>query len=294
MIRTLHLATLFSATFLLLALSAPTAFAGSATDPPCAEPGVMPFATKPTPWFRGGQIEVISADGFGPLWWEELEIASGEVIATGDFDTNPSANPIFGKQLVQRFRWSGATLCYHEGLLTTPTGPGPLPDLSLSPVSAGSYEYPLPAGVVLDRDSSSCDQTALISGRVVVKRGRKVVGRRSFDDLCDMIDSWGKEMKLGKGLSMAPTGYSDGVLLDVALDGPATEVLQVDITGERRYKLSRKYRVRRIDRPDRKIWTGTDEYWNYCVNEGKTVYAENGDYYCIKPGFDQIKVSRAR
>jgi hypothetical protein len=27
-----------------------------------------------------------------------------------------------------------------------------------------------------------------------------------------------------------------------------------------------------------------DEYWNYCVNEGKKVWMHNGNPYCIRPG----------
>lgn len=41
--------------------------------------------------------------------------------------------------------------------------------------------------------------------------------------------------------------------------------------------------VRTTYRPGRKVWTQTDEYWNYCVNEARPVYAQNGNFYCFRP-----------
>jgi hypothetical protein len=34
----------------------------------------------------------------------------------------------------------------------------------------------------------------------------------------------------------------------------------------------------------RRVWEGTDEFWNYCVNEGKRTWSSGGRLYCIRPG----------
>ena len=36
--------------------------------------------------------------------------------------------------------------------------------------------------------------------------------------------------------------------------------------------------------PDRKVWEGTDAFWNYCINGLKTTYSQGGRLYCIDPG----------
>ncbi|WP_028061173.1 hypothetical protein [Candidatus Solirubrobacter pratensis] len=37
-----------------------------------------------------------------------------------------------------------------------------------------------------------------------------------------------------------------------------------------------------------------DDYWNYCVNEGKKVWMHNGNAYCIRPGFTYRSVRLRR
>ena len=36
--------------------------------------------------------------------------------------------------------------------------------------------------------------------------------------------------------------------------------------------------------PDRKVWEGTDEFWNYCINGLRRTYSQGGRLYCIDPG----------
>lgn len=36
--------------------------------------------------------------------------------------------------------------------------------------------------------------------------------------------------------------------------------------------------------PRRKVWEGTDEYFNYCIKKGKELFSEGGLLYCWKPG----------
>jgi hypothetical protein len=31
------------------------------------------------------------------------------------------------------------------------------------------------------------------------------------------------------------------------------------------------------------VWEGTDEFWNYCINESQTTYSEGGRLYCDNP-----------
>lgn len=42
--------------------------------------------------------------------------------------------------------------------------------------------------------------------------------------------------------------------------------------------------IQREDTPSRRIWEGTDAFWNYCVNGGHKTYSSGGWLYCVKPG----------
>lgn len=37
-----------------------------------------------------------------------------------------------------------------------------------------------------------------------------------------------------------------------------------------------------------------DDYWNYCVNGGETVWMDNGNPYCVEPGYTTRKVTKLK
>ena len=47
----------------------------------------------------------------------------------------------------------------------------------------------------------------------------------------------------------------------------------------RRWAAVGAYRI-----PSRRVWEGSDRFWNYCIRENKDVFSSGGRLYCIEPG----------
>jgi hypothetical protein len=47
---------------------------------------------------------------------------------------------------------------------------------------------------------------------------------------------------------------------------------------------SGRFSILRIHSRSRRFWRGSDEFFNYCINERRRIWREDGRYYCVFPG----------
>jgi hypothetical protein len=77
---------------------------------------------------------------------------------------------------------------------------------------------------------------------------------------------------------------------------PGIPLIRLNFHAEQGKKTLLKFRIRArwLDRPSRRIYAGTDAYWNYCVNKGRPVRVENGYFFCWTPDRSRYKIKVTR
>jgi hypothetical protein len=61
--------------------------------------------------------------------------------------------------------------------------------------------------------------------------------------------------------------------------------IRVTVRSGGKRLLSRNFEAVWDRTPSERVYQGTDEFWNYCINEGGQAYSHRGRLYCVRPGF---------
>jgi hypothetical protein len=315
-------ATLILLCALLLWPSVALANTGSAGLALCAYNSAPPPFDTPSfvPWGRTVEVPYVGVDTeFTNFWeiWQNgglLFTGNGVVYVGGDSSfletpdkgTSSSSYDVKWQLFTDGEHYDFSTYpsvlipgCYREGVITIPTGLGKRPRLSVR-LNSDSNALRLESSAAL-RPVGSCNAVRLAPGYIDVRRGKGKWISRKVSDVCTLNAINRKSIFFGKGLTMRFPSTDDDYdsyehwspTLTVGLRGPSHESVALRVRGGGQ-TFTQKLAIQRIDRPDRKVWAGTDEYWNYCVNEGQKVYAKNGNYYCWKIGFDDIRVRKVK
>ena len=223
-----------------------------AADP--ARPIAHPFSVPQTRVFQRHRVEAV--DGDGPV----------KIVVSWEEDT---------------YSTSGPTRCrrYSEAIIET--GPGIRPIFKTR--RSGVWLYPGP--------KQRCEALADAHVRI------KVAGERTRETFSQPGVCTGESSRRGDSryFRIAVTG---GGAKFVPLKARTNEDWQFRYTAYVGGKVRKRGRiaVTNVYRPGRRVYgfhangSLNDEYWNYCVNEGKTVWMHNGNPYCIRPSYRSQRV----
>lgn len=113
--------------------------------------------------------------------------------------------------------------------------------------------------------------------------------------LRDVCGRWASSPRSGKNLAFQMSDYEDD---DFSADAPNPAVLLIKpkslrtnmrrtyrITASQDGQRLRTVRFRLVWRYTRgyKVWQDTDDFVNYCINNTRTIYSQNGRLYCEYP-----------
>jgi hypothetical protein len=253
--------------------------------------------------FTGGD-ELDFTLTFWELWQKGALLLAGDgnkpFVETPEKGTSNSSYDVKWQHYSDTYEFAGLPGCYREARLTIPVGIGKRPIYRARTWNESSAELIVEGHAVISTKNPSCSAVRLATGYIDVRRSKGKWVSRKVSDVCTLKPVKRKSVTFGKGLTVDfYKGGADGddnmrwdPTITVGLRGPSRESIAFRARGGG-VTFTQKLAIQRIDGPDRKIWAGTDEYWNYCVNHAKKVYAENGNYYCWKYGVDTIRVRKA-
>ncbi|MCW2961555.1 MAG: hypothetical protein JWM90_1942 [Thermoleophilia bacterium] len=241
-------------------------------------------------WGRSLEIQV--QDPSVSAW----EIWQGDQLrASGDASADPWIFESVRNGEGLRARWANTfDTCYFDEPLA----------ILMTAGTAGRFKakidksHPGEPSISFESAETACENVRIgPPGVVEVRRGTGKWIRRPVPDMCFAVASNRRNWPLGPGLEMRHFTPDDAAevepymyLVPTAKKGPRKESVLVRFRGQG-VNFSRRILITRVDRPDRKVWAGTDEYWDYCVIGSQKIHTENGKKFCWKTGVDEVRVA---